>query len=232
MDLRRHRVVRDSNRGESGDAPGWHGHNGVSLGNDRLGFVATMQTTDGQPGLAGYYIEEDRPLDVDERVRFRPDERPVAAPRDLPTPSWTGERLAKVERNYAVAYVRSILPEMCAVLGPADAAAVGRIAGQQVGMQFHGQIMDPLDADRSTSFPARFARLLNGHGSRVTAVEASDGVELHELSLFDRDASPAVFEAWNGLWEGLAAMEDRRVTVTERLDLGDSATRWRVSGIS
>ncbi|NQY56217.1 MAG: hypothetical protein HRT86_06995 [Ilumatobacteraceae bacterium] len=32
---------------------GWHGDNGVSLGNDRLGFVATSQTTDGQPGLVG-----------------------------------------------------------------------------------------------------------------------------------------------------------------------------------
>ncbi|MFV0308158.1 MAG: hypothetical protein ACK5OX_10500, partial [Desertimonas sp.] len=35
---------------------GWHGHNGVTLGNDRLGFVATSQTTDGQPGLVGYYV--------------------------------------------------------------------------------------------------------------------------------------------------------------------------------
>ena len=32
---------------------GWHGDNGVSLGNDRLGFMATSQTTDGQPGLVG-----------------------------------------------------------------------------------------------------------------------------------------------------------------------------------
>ena len=55
---------------------GWHGHNGVSLGNDRLGFVCTMQTTDGQPGLEGYYIEEDTPLLPEDRVRFRPGERP------------------------------------------------------------------------------------------------------------------------------------------------------------
>ncbi len=41
---------------------GWHAHNGVTLGNDRLGFVATSLTTDGGAGLVGYYVEEDRPL--------------------------------------------------------------------------------------------------------------------------------------------------------------------------
>lgn len=210
---------------------GWHGHNGVTLGNDRLGFVATMQTTDGQAGLAGYYVEEDQPLAAEERVRFRPGERPAAEPHPLPTPSWTGERLAKVERNYAVAYVRSILPEMCNVLGPADAASVGRLAGQQVGMQFHGAVMGRLDPTGSAPFADRFARLLNGHGSRVAATASGpDSAELNEISLFDADSPPAVFEAWNGLWEGLAAMEDRRLTVTERLDMGESATAWRISG--
>ena len=33
---------------------GWHGHNGVTLGNPRLGFVCTGQTVDGHPGLEGY----------------------------------------------------------------------------------------------------------------------------------------------------------------------------------
>ena len=34
---------------------GWHSHNGVVLGNPRLGFVCTIQTTEGQPGLEGYF---------------------------------------------------------------------------------------------------------------------------------------------------------------------------------
>ena len=29
---------------------GWHGHNGVSLGNPRLGFVCTGQTVNGRSG--------------------------------------------------------------------------------------------------------------------------------------------------------------------------------------
>ncbi|MGN6515974.1 MAG: hypothetical protein ACTHLR_09060 [Rhizomicrobium sp.] len=41
---------------------GWHGHNGVSLKNPRLGFVCTGQTVNGDPGLEGYYCEYDREI--------------------------------------------------------------------------------------------------------------------------------------------------------------------------
>jgi hypothetical protein len=53
---------------------GWHANNGVLLGNDRLGFVCTKMTTDGQPGLEGYYHEHERPLAPEERLRFAPNE--------------------------------------------------------------------------------------------------------------------------------------------------------------
>jgi len=214
---------------------GWHGHNGVSLGNDRLGFVATMQTTDGQPGLEGYYIEEDAPLAPEDRVRFRPGERPPNPPVELPVPTWSGERLAKVERNYAMAYVQSILPELMSVLGPADGAAVGRVAGRQIGMQYHGSIMALLGTD-GAPFAVRLRRLLAGHGSSLDVIatgatastSADDTVSITASTLFGPNEPPEVFEAWNGLWEGLAAMEDVRLTVTERLDLGNSATTWQV----
>jgi hypothetical protein len=49
---------------------GWHANNGVLLGNDRLGFVCTKMTTDGQPGLEGYYFEADHPQLCDD-VRLR-----------------------------------------------------------------------------------------------------------------------------------------------------------------
>jgi hypothetical protein len=210
---------------------GWHGHNGVTLGNEALGFVCTMQTVDGQPGLEGYYIEEDEALAPEDRVRYRPGERPPGPPVELPTPAWSGERLAKVERNYAMAYVRSMLPEVCAVLGPADAAAVGRVAGRQIGMQYHGVVMDLL-AGTGTPFTARFRRLLAAHGSAITVADPDDDTEaevtLTASSLFGPDEPPELFECWNGLWEGLAAMEGMRLTPIERLDLGATTTTWRV----
>jgi len=211
---------------------GWHGHNGVSLGNDRLGFVCTMQTTDVQPGLEGYYIEEDRPLDPDERLRFRPGERPAQAPVDLPVPAWGAERLAKVERNYATNYIRTILPVLCAVLGPGDGAAVGRIAARQIAMQYHGTVMATLNPlGERLPFAERMARLLTAHGTPATVTATGDEsiVRLEHWRLFDGlTVPPEVFDAWNGLWEGLAAMEDVHLWVTARADLGDDAFVWRV----
>jgi hypothetical protein len=201
---------------------GWHGHNGVTLGDDRLGFVCTMQTTDGQPGLEGYYVVEDRPLDPDERVRFRPGERPPGPPVALPTPAWSGERLAKVERNYATTYVRTILPVLCEVLGPADAAALGRLAARQIAMQYHGALFAG-----DAPFTTRLARLLAAHGAPVS--HAGDTVRLDSWRMFDgATVAPEVFDAWNGLWEGFAAMESLKLQVTARLDRGDDAFAWHV----
>ncbi|MEO5900283.1 MAG: hypothetical protein ABIR68_09140 [Ilumatobacteraceae bacterium] len=212
---------------------GWHGHNGVTLGNDRLGFVCTMATTDGQPGLEGYYIEEDRPLEEHERVRFRPGERPPGKPVDLPAPSWSGERLAKVERNYATNYIRTMLPVLAQVLGPGDAAAVGRIAARQIGMQYHAAVMTMVCPEGApATFAARLGRLLRAHGSAVTVEEGVDGgdiVRLERWKMFEGiTTGPDVFEAWNGLWEGMAMMEGMQLQVTGRVDLGDAAYEWRI----
>src|ERR1700760_2432450 len=85
---------------------GWHGHNGVSLNNPRLGFVCTGQTVEGDPGLEGYYFEYDHDIAPEQRVRFAPDEPmpkfdPATAPQ-LDSAGWPEERLRKVERSYAM----------------------------------------------------------------------------------------------------------------------------------
>lgn len=208
---------------------GWHGHNGVSLGNDRLGFVATSQTTDGQPGLVGYYIEEPHPLGPGDRVRFRPGERPPGPPAPLPNPSWDPVRLAKVERNYAMNYIHTILPAMTEVLGPADTASVAAVVGHQIGMQFHQRVMAILDDDGS--FAHRLARLLSGHGPACTVDPGGDRprLQLDAWRLFDPATThPAVFEGWNALWEGLASMEDLRLVVLQRLDFGEPRFEWEI----
>ncbi|MDH4076933.1 MAG: hypothetical protein OEW29_13430 [Acidimicrobiia bacterium] len=213
---------------------GWHAHSGVSLGNPRLGFVCTMMTTDGQPGLEGYYVEEPEPLAPEDRLRFRPGDRPPNPAHPLPLPDWSGEHLARVERNYAMTYVASILPEMAAVLGPADAGAVGRTAARQIAMQYHQSIMGRIDPAGGQPFAHRFARLLAAHGGgfQVTGPDpVGDGaarVGLTRAAMPPAGQPPEVFEAWNGLWEGLAAMEGIRLTVVSRLDLGDPATGWEI----
>jgi hypothetical protein len=224
---------------------GWHGHNGVTLGNDRLGFVCTRQTTDGQTGLEGYYVEEDRPLTEDERVRFRPDESPPNPPAPLALPSWEPVRLAKVERNYAATYIRTVLPVMAQVLGPATAGAVGSIAGRQIGLQYHQAVVGLLgDGDgagresRSGGGPAvgpepfagRLARLLRGHGGSAAVTPTGGGwtVRCADARMFPARSAPSVFDSWNGLWQGLADMEGTQLRVVARRDRGDPADEWLV----
>ncbi len=208
---------------------GWHGHNGVSLDNDRLGFVATSQTTDGQAGLVGYYIEESEPLAAEDRVRYRPGERPPGPAEPLPIPTWDQVRLAKVERNYAMNYIHTILPAMTEVLGPADTRSVATVVGHQVAMQFHERIMSM--TGEVGPFEQRLALLLAGHSHHceVDATGPNPRIRLAEWRVFDpTTVHPAVFDSWNSLWEGLAAMENKHLVVHQRLDLGDPLFEWEV----
>ena len=97
---------------------GWYAHNGVSLANPRLGFVCTAQTTDGQHGLSGYFLDHGRELAEDERLSFRPGELPPpfdpsAAPRTA------GGRLAARTAGQSRA-------QLCHGVHPLRSATAGR----------------------------------------------------------------------------------------------------------
>jgi hypothetical protein len=220
---------------------GWYAQNGVSLGNPRLGFVCTAQTTDGQHGLSGYFLEHDRELSPEERLQFRPGElappfEPDKAPR-LPE-AWTPERLAKAERNYAMEYIRSGLPRLVELFGPAEAAYLGRITGKLIGAQLYKETAALLDVNAGgmATFGAFMTRLAAGEGDRVTTSKEGDALVVRRpswrLMRGLEPLSPAIFEAWNGLLEGALAVHDRFLVleVLARLDWGDEAFVWRVRG--
>jgi hypothetical protein len=214
---------------------GWHANSGVLLNNPRLGFVCTMQTTEGQAGLEGYYIEHDDALAPQAKLRFEPGTRPPGPPVFPTPPDWPIARLAKARRNYATAYIRSALPALVTVLGPAEGAAIGRLAARQVAIQFHGTVMQQLSLgceQQPLSFADRLAKLLRAYGDTVT-VDPRPGETLVRQSTWHLAKGwptplEGAFEAWNGLWEGLAEMEDRRLDVVERIDLGDDHFTWRI----
>lgn len=219
---------------------GWYAQNGVSLGNPRLGFVCTAQTTDGQHGLAGYFREYDEPLAPEERLLFRPGELPppfdaAAAPK-LPAEQWPAERLAKAERNYCMEYIRSGLPRLVDVFGPAEASHLGRTAARLVGAQAYAETAEltGITGDSAEAFGQLMVRLAGGEGDQAEA-SASGGAVLVRRTSWRLmrgllPVSPAVFEAWNGLLEGMLAVHNRFLVleVVERLDFGDAATTWRV----
>jgi hypothetical protein len=219
---------------------GWYAHNGVSLKNPRLGFVCTAQTTDGQHGLSGYFLEHDHELAPEERLLFRPGELPppfdpAKAPR-LPAADWPPERLAKAERNYAMEYIRSGLPRLAEIFGPAEAAHLGRVTGRLVGAQLYRETALLLDvgAGGVEAFGKYMMRLAAGEGDEAQIALQGDAVlvrrESWRLMRGLEPLSPAVFEAWNGLLEGALAVHDRFcvLEVLSRLDWGDEAFVWRI----
>jgi len=219
---------------------GWYAMNGVSLGNPRLGFVCTAQTTDGQHGLAGYFLEHDRDLEPEERLQFRPGKLappfdPAAAPK-LPATDWPPERLAKAERNYAVEYIRSGLPRLAEIFGPAEAAHLGRVTGRLIGAQLYKQAAALLgvEAGGAQAFADFMVRLAAGEGDAATLSREGDAVLVRRpawrLMRGLGDPSPAIFEAWNGLLEGALAVHDRflALEILSRLDWGDAAFTWRI----
>ncbi len=202
---------------------GWHGHNGVTLANPRLGFVCTGQTVDGHPGLEGYYLEHDRELAPDERVRFAPGEAmpdfdPARAPR-LDPAAWTPERLDTVVSRYAMEYIRTMLPVLLDLLGPGDTRRLLGHAARLIGMQYYHETARLLGITGSS--PPDFARYLaalaraQGEDVEVDAAGGHPRVRQKGWRLV-RDLpplEPAAFEAWCELWRGALAAHDRRLAL-------------------
>ena len=219
---------------------GWHANNGVLLGNPRLGFVCTKMTTEGQPGLEGYYHEADRPLAPEERLRFAPDEEapdfdPARAPR-LDSSTWPPERLAKAMRNYAMTYVRTMLPELVELFGAEEARRLGGITGRLIGMQYHARIAESLGVKGPSldAFGDYLAQLGVAQGDATTWTRDGEAVVVEQRSWRLMDGlpalSPAVFDAWNELWVGALSIHDRRarLRVEERPSDDLAAIRWRI----
>ena len=219
---------------------GWHGHNGVSLGNPRLGFVCTKQTMDGQPGLEGYYLEYDGEIAPDERVRFAPgEESPDFAPSRAPRAEgadWPVERLRKVSRNFAMDFVRTSPPVLSATFGPAEARHLGAVTGTLIGMQYYAEIAELLGirGDGPEEFAELLVRLGRAQDDVIEATRIDDEVVVRQRTwrLMKDVPSPstAVFDGWNALWDGALSVHNRRLAldVRERLDQGAPYFEWRI----
>ena len=208
---------------------GWHGHNGVSLGNPRLGFVCTGTITSGVPGLEGYYCEYEREIAPDERVRFVDSERmprvDLAEQPRLDTAAWPEERLRRTYRSYAMEYVRSLVPTLIDLLGADEAETeIGRTA-RLIGMQLYDETATALRAAPGTGGVPGFARylaaLLAAQGEDVAcevdgagAVVRQRGWRLmKDVPFAGTDDVFTALRAWNELWVGAALAHDRFMTV-------------------
>lgn len=148
----------------------WHGHNGVSLRNPRVGFVCTKQTMDGQPGLEGYFYEYDHELEPEERVRFvrsqeapefDPDKAPV-----LPSQGWPEERLQKALRNFGMDWWRSMTLVAIDLFGPSDGRYLAGLTGTLIGLHYYERTARTLgiSGNGAESFGKLMLRMAKGQG--------------------------------------------------------------------
>jgi len=219
---------------------GWYAYNGVSLNNPRLGFVCTCQDMDGAYGFAGYFKEYDHDLADEERLQFAPDE--IAPPFDpgqapqLDLGTWSEERLEKANRNYAMEYVKNFLFELSNVFEADEAAALGRIAGKQIGAQFYQETRDILgvEGDDASSFGEYMRLLFDGHGDSSDVRNEDDTIIVRQtgwrLMRGIDEPTESVFEGWNGLWQGALAVHNRMLTLdtVKRFDQGDECFEWHI----
>lgn len=215
---------------------GWHGHNGVSLGNPRLGFVCTGQTVDGKPGLEGYYIDYGREISEEERVRFAydeptPDYDPVSQP-NLDMADWPEERLQKVERAYAMEYVRSLVPTMLELFGPDETREHLGHAARLIGMQFYDETAALLGTGSHTmeAFADYLAAIAAAQGEKVEVTKDKDSVTISQTGwrlLDDVTRDPVAFEAWNELWRGALSVHNRRLLLAAKRS--DDGIEWHLS---
>lgn len=213
---------------------GWYAHNGVSLGNPRLGYVCVSEDVTGEFGFCGYFQEYDHPLKDDERLRFAKGELPppfdpAAQPR-APEADWDAVRLAKANRNYALEYVRNGLCELAGVIGFEETRHLGGLAARLIGLQYFQETAAMVgaqdgDADAAAAY---LAVMFTGMGDAVS-IHDDDGIpwvqqrELRAVRGLAGEERELVLDCWTELWQGAMASQ-RRI---KRLEVRNAAEgRW------
>ena len=194
---------------------GWHAHNGVSLGNPKLGFVCTKTTVEGQPGLEGYYLEYDHDLIKSERLRFSPNEScPYIDAKTLPTldrESWPEIRQSKAYRNYSMEYIRNALPILVELLGEKEALKIGGLSARQIGMHCYDHIASEagLTGDKVVDFLDLLEFILAGSGD--TWVREKTSIKVGTPNRISKNifVSETIQELLNAPLEGLLATHNR-----------------------
>ena len=218
---------------------GWYAHNGVSLGNPRLGFVCVSEDMTGEFGLCGYFQEFDQPLAPEERLQFRRNERPppydpALQPRP-PEGLWTPDRLARAERNYAMTYIRNGLAALAAVIGPERAAEHARQSARLTGLQQFAALARRVGAAQADGSAADgldlLARLFSGMGDACEPTTTDAGMPalrqrgLRIVQGIPADERPLLLDAWCTLWVGSLGAT-RAIHRLQVQPDGDDALLW------
>lgn len=221
---------------------GWYAHNGVSLGNPRLGFVCVSEDMisedmSGPYGLCGYFREAEHDLADDERLVFAPHERPPpfdpARQPQPPEAEWSAERLAKARRNYAVEYIRNGVAGLVQVLGRERALALATQVARLTGLQQYRRMAEAVGGvDSGPNEAAAFlAAMFEGMGDHCR-VEPGTLARVHQQGLRMQRGLPTPARAdllacWIELWRG--ALQSHRAFMELSVEpAGDDGLIWTI----
>ena len=104
----------------------------------------------GEFGFCGYFEEFDHDLKDGERLQFARGEYPPPFDPEmqptLPSAGWGPDRIARANRNYAVAYVTNGIRALVDVLGRDDAISLGCRAARLIGLQYYRSLAEMIGA--------------------------------------------------------------------------------------
>lgn len=220
---------------------GWYAHNGVSLGNPKLGFVCVSEDMTGEFGFCGYFREYDHDLDDDERLQFAKGELPPPyIEADQPVPpagEWTATRLQKANRNYATEYIRNGLQTLAEIIGEEETIELAGRAARLIGLQYYQQSATMIGAtDGDIADAARYLScMMRGMGDDVQSVEnmATGQMEIRQTGLRITRSLPVeearlLLTCWRELW--LGAIRSHRQLMTLDLEItGPDSLLWKIS---
>lgn len=208
---------------------GWYAHNGVSLGNPRLGFVCVSEDMTGEFGLCGYFREYGHDLSDSERLQFAKDQSPPPFDPNLqpqaPAAQWDTARLEKANRNYAMEYIRNGLCELIGIIGEAETLKLGKLSAKLIGLQYATEILgmvNAVDGDVEDAL-VYLTRMFEGMGDEVVRGSGSS-IEQRGLRIvrgLQGEERDLVLACWLELWQGaMAAQRVRKIaTIRHEKDL-------------
>lgn len=213
---------------------GWYAHNGVSLGNPRLGFVCVSEDMTGEFGFCGYFKEYDHDLSDDERLQFNKGEvpppfDPAAQPAPPPT-EWTEERLEKANRNYALGYIQNGISELIKVIGADETRHYGMMAAKLIGLNYFPETAAMIGARDGTldDGVAYLARMFAGMGDEVAVEDATITQKgLRILRGLEDEERTVLTDCWAALWQGACQSQQVRKELAVKVESDQLV--WRLS---
>lgn len=217
---------------------GWYAYNGVSLKNQRLGYVCVSEDMTGEFGLCGYFREYDHDLADHERLQFARGEMPppfnAAEQPVLPSGEWSEERLQKANRNYAMDYIRNGLCELAKVIGIEETVSLGGRAARLIGLQYSAgtRAMVGVEDGNLATAVEYLRKMFAGLGDEVQ-LETEDGaLTVRQTGLrivrgLEPDDADLLLKIWVQLWQG--ALMSFQIMKDAQPKIGNEEIIWTVT---